>query len=103
MLRWLIILATALVLSEAIGYRPFPAIDDLSKLPRVWADLDPGLYGRDVFIQQYLQYNPLWPALVWLLQHSVGVATGLWLLTLLLSVATVAATYRLLQPVSGEA
>jgi hypothetical protein len=95
---WILALATALALRAGRDYRPFPAPDDLAYIPLVWAAGDPALYPRDTLVQEYqvLLHAPLWKALVVTLESTVGLALGFWIVTTLLTVASVFALASLL-------
>ena len=98
----LLALASALLLRASLGYRPFPSIDDYIYIPLAWASADPGLYGSDLLLQGQRLHSPVWPFLVSGLEASLGLATGLWLLTLLLSLATFGALWQLCRRLGGS-
>lgn len=96
-LSWAVTIATAFVLRAAQGYRPFPSIDDFAYIPLARAAADPELYPGDLFVQESILHVPLWPWLISVLESMGDLAQGLWLLTLLLSLLTVAAFARLIR------
>ncbi len=100
-LRLAIILAVALVLRASAGYAGVPSVDDFCYLPLAWARLDPTLFVRDDLLRGFMVHVPLWPPLVLVLQKTIGLAPGLFLLTWFLSVATVAAAWRIYRAVGG--
>lgn len=96
--RWAVVLlpiATALLLRAALGYRPFPAIDDFAYYPIALHHLDPRLFARDALVAGNVMHVPAWPLFVKMFGNRL--AEGLWLVTLLLSVGTVAAVFRLMR------
>lgn len=92
---------TALLLRAARGYRGFPALDDLAYLPLARAAIDPTLYPRDVILHQFVLHAPAWVPLVRVFDSTIGLPAGFWLLTVILSVATAAAAYRLMRALGG--
>lgn len=91
-----LIVSTALAVRAARGYRPFPSIDDFAYVPMAWAARDPALYPRDDLLHAFVMHAPVWEFAVSAAEHTVGLSNGFWITTLLLTVATVAAVYRLL-------
>ena len=91
-------LLTAVALRAGRGYRPFPAPDDLAYVPLVWAG-SPGLYPRDTFVQVYqvLLHAPMWKVLVVTLESTLDLPWGFWIVTTLLTVASVLAVAWLLR------
>ena len=96
-----IALGMALAARLALGYRPFPSIDDFVYIPLSWAHLDPAAYPSDYFVQQFVFHVPLLPMIVALSESTVGLATGVLIATVLLSVATIAAMMRLLRAIGA--
>src|SRR3954451_12567859 len=91
---WLFPLSVALVVRAARGYRPFPSIDDFAYVPLAWAANDPSVYPTDTILRQFILHAPLWRLLMAAFERTVGLATGFWLLTLLLTVFTVGGAFR---------
>lgn len=96
-----IILAVAFVLRSAGGYAGVPSVDDFCYLPLALAQLDPSLFAKDVLLRGFLLHVPVWPPLVFVLEKTVGLVPGLFVLTLLLSIATVAAAWRIYRAIGG--
>lgn len=94
---WLYPVSVALMARAARSYRPFPSIDDFAYVPLAWAANDPSLFPTDTILRQFILHAPLWRLLVAGFERTVGLATGFWLLTLLLTVFTVAGAFRLLR------
>lgn len=94
---WVLVLATSLLARAAAGYRPFPSIDDFSYIPMAWAAADASLYPRDEILQGFLVHAPVWQWVVRGAELTVGVPLAFWLLTFVLTVATVGAAYRILR------
>jgi hypothetical protein len=92
-------LVTALALRTGRGYRPFPAPDDFAYVPLVWAAGDPALYPRDTLVQTYrvLLHAPVWKVLVAALESTLGLPWGFWIVTILLTLASVLALAWLLR------
>lgn len=97
-----IAVGTGLLLRAAKGYRSFPSIDDFIYIPHARACIDPSLFPRDTVLQQMVDHVPLWPPLIRLLDGSLGLSLGLWLLTILLSIATTVAMMRLIRALGGS-
>jgi hypothetical protein len=97
-----IALAVALTLRAALGYRPFPSIDDFEYIPLAWSRLDSTLYARDFIVQHFVLHVPLQPVLVGLLQETVGLAPGYWAVTLFLTFLSVWALARLINAAGGS-
>jgi hypothetical protein len=91
----------AFVVRAAREYRSFPSIDDYAYIPLAWAAGDPTLYPGDEILQGFVYHLPFWGVLVGMLESTVGLANGFWAFTLLLSIATVAAVYRLTRALEG--
>ncbi len=94
---YIIAVAMAIVARAALGYRSFPSIDDFVYIPLARAHLDGALYSTDLFVQGFVFHFPLLPVLVGLLESTIGLASGLLIVTLVLSVATVLAMLRLMR------
>ncbi|HXC50405.1 MAG TPA: DUF6798 domain-containing protein [Candidatus Limnocylindrales bacterium] len=90
-----LVIATALLIHLAVGYRPLPSLDDFAYLPVFRHAADPSLYPRDVLLQQMSLHSLGWYWLFRIADATVGVARGFWAATLLLGVATVAGAWRL--------
>jgi hypothetical protein len=93
----LFVLATALLLRAVRGYRPFPSIDDFAYIPLARAAVFPELFPRDVMVQEFVLHAPVWTWAVRLSERAIDLATLFWLLTVVLSIATVWAGFRLLK------
>ena len=98
----LLTLATALLLRAVHGYRPFPSVDDFVYVPLARAAVYPELFLRDLMVQDFVLHAPVWIWAVRLSERWVGLPTLFWLLTMLLSVASVAGAGRLLRTVGGS-
>jgi len=96
-----ILLATWAVVRANLGYRSFPSVDDFTYVPLGLANLDPELFPRDDILRGYVNYVPLWPAIIFVAERTVGLAQGLFLLTLLLTFQTVHLLRRLLRALKG--
>jgi len=92
-------LLTALALRVGRKYRPLPSDDDFAYIPTVWAAVDPALYPRDTLVQEYqvLLHAPLWKVLVVTAESTLGLTLGFWVVTILLTIASVLAMARLLR------
>jgi hypothetical protein len=90
-------LATVIAIRAVRPYRPFPSVDDFAYLPLAWAWRDPRLFPRDTLLRGFVHHTPAWDVIVRVLDATVGEPLGFWLLTLLLTVATVVAVGRLLR------
>src|SRR6185369_14570770 len=93
----LVLLATVIAIRAVRPYRPFPSVDDFAYLPLAWAWRDPRLFPRDTLLRGFVHHTPAWDVIVRVLDATVGEPLGFWLLTLLLTVATVVAVGRLLR------
>src|SRR5947207_1291677 len=93
----LVLLATAIAVRAARPYRPFPSIDDFAYLPLAWAWRDPSLFSRDTLLRGFVHHTPAWDLIVAALDHTIGEARGFWLLTILLTLATLGAVLRLMR------
>ena len=93
----LLVVATAFLLRAVRGYRPFPSIDDFAYIPVARAAVFPDLFPRDVMVQDFVLHAPVWTWAVWLSERVIDMATLFWLWTMLLSIATVWAGFRLLK------
>jgi hypothetical protein len=98
----LLVLATAFLLRAVRGYRPFPSIDDFVYIPLARAAVFPELFPRDVMLQEFVVHAPVWTWAVWLSERSIDLASLFWLLTMVLSIATVAAALRLLRALGAD-
>ena len=98
-----LVLATALTLRAVHGYRPFPSVDDFVYVPLARAARSPELYPGDSLLHGFVVHSPVWTWLVFLGDHVLDLATLFWLVTLALSIATVAAAYRILRLLGGPA
>ncbi len=97
-----IAVGTGLLLRAAKGYRSFPSVDDFIYIPHSRACLDSDLFVRDTMVQELLGHVPLWPLLIRGLESSIGLSLGLWLLTIVLSVATTLGMLRLTRSLGGS-
>jgi len=93
----LVLLATAIAVRAVRPYRPYPSIDDFVYVPLAWAQRDPGLFPRDTLLRAFVHHTPAWDLIVAALDGTVGESRGFWLLTLLLTAATLAAVLRLVR------
>ena len=93
----LLVVATAFLLRAVRGYRPFPSIDDFAYIPLARAAVFPELFPRDVMVQEFVLHAPVWTWAVWLSERAIDMASLFWLLTVVLSIATVWAGFRLLK------
>lgn len=93
----LVLLATAIAVRAVRPYRPYPSIDDFVYVPLAWAWRNPELYPRDTLLRAFVHHTPAWDLIVTALDGTVGESLGFWLLTLLLTVATLAAVLRLVR------
>lgn len=92
--------AVALLARAGLGYRPFPSIDDFAYFPIALHHADPSLFANDLLVRENMLHVPGWPLLVSVLGERLP--EGLWLITLLLSVATVAVVFRLMRACGVE-
>ncbi len=92
----------AFVARLALGYRSFPAIDDFVYIPLARAQLDASLYPTDFMVREFVFHTPVLAGLVWLFESTIGIAGGLLLATLVLSVATILGMYRLLRAIGVD-
>lgn len=97
-----IAVGTGSLLRAAKGYRPFPSIDDFIYIPHARAILDSELFSRDTIVQEMVGHTPLWPMLIRGLESTVGLSLGLWLLTIVLSIATALGMMRLIRSLGGS-
>lgn len=97
-----IAVGTGLLLRAGKGYRPFPSIDDFIYIPHARAILDSELFSRDTIIQEMVGHTPLWTMLIRGLESTVGLSLGLWLLTVVLSIATAVGMMRLIRSLGGS-
>ena len=93
----LLVVATAFLLRAVRGYRPFPSIDDFAYIPLARAAVFPELFLRDEMVLEFVLHAPVWTWAVWLSERVIDMATLFWLWTMLLSIATVWAGFRLLR------
>src|SRR6476620_10179556 len=92
-----VLLATVIVVRATRLYRPYPSIDDFAYIPLAWAWRDPSLFPRDTLLLGFVHHTPAWDLIVAALDRTVGEARGFWLLTILLTLATLAAVLRLMR------
>jgi hypothetical protein len=78
-------------------YRSFPSIDDFAYVPLAWAWRDGSLFPRDTLARTFVHHTPAWDIIVLVLDRTIGESLGFWLLTLLLTLATLGAVARLLR------
>jgi hypothetical protein len=97
-----ILLASAAVVRVVMGYRSFPSVDDFTYIPLAWAQLDPELFPRDEILRGYVNHVPLWPGIIWVLERTVGLAEGLFVLTLFLTFLTVYFLRQLVRSLGGS-
>jgi hypothetical protein len=97
-----ILLATAAVVRVVLGYRSFPSVDDFTYIPLGWSYFDPGLYPRDEILRGAVSKTPLWPALIWILERTLGLAEGMFLLTLILTLLTLLIIRQFLSAIGGS-
>lgn len=95
--RWLWPLTVAFLVRAARGYRGFPAIDDFAYVPLARAALDPTLYPGDRFLRGFLMHSPIWTVVVGISDRTMGLANGLWIATVALTIATVFVAFRLMR------
>jgi hypothetical protein len=96
-----ILLATAALVRVGMGYRSFPSIDDFTYIPLGWAKLDPSVFPRDDILRGYVNHVPLWPVVIGTFERVLGLAEGLFLLTILLTLQTVYFLRQLLRSLGG--
>ena len=84
-------------------YRSFPSIDDFAYVPLAWAWQDGTLFPRDTLARAFVHHTPAWDLIVAVLDRSIGESRGFWLLTLLLTLATLGAVARLLRATGASA
>lgn len=94
----LLVIAVALLLRATRGYQSFPVYDDFVYVPIAWRELNPELYSRDLILREFKLHSLLWVWLVQLFENTCGLGNGFWFLTILLSVATVAAIHFCFKP-----
>ena len=95
------ILATAFLLRAIRGYRPFPSVDDFAYVPLARAAAFPDLFPRDQMVQGFVLHAPVWTWAVRISERWLDLPALFWLLTMLLTVGTVAGAYQLLRAVGG--
>lgn len=95
-------LAMAFVARLAVGYEPFPNIDDFVYIPQARAYFDESLYPTDLFVQESILHTPVLAILIRLFEATVGIAGGLLIATICLSVATILGVQRLLRGIGAE-
>ncbi len=98
----LLVTTTTLVLRATNGIRAFPSVDDFAYLPLARRFLDHGLFPDDLFITTSILHAPAWAGVIWLSEHTVGLALGFYIIVLLLSLFTVLAAWRLLRVLGGS-
>ena len=91
-----------MLLRAVRGYRPFPSIDDFAYIPLARAAVFPELFPRDVMVQEFVLHAPVWTWAVWLSERAIDMASLFWLLTVVLSLATVWAGFRLLKALGAS-
>jgi hypothetical protein len=101
LLSLLMILAISLMLRATCGYRPYPSIDDFAYIPQNYAKLDHQLFRSDFLVQNTSLHLPLYPALLYGFDQSIGAPLGFWVLTFVLSVFTVGAIWGLFKALGG--
>ncbi len=94
--------AMAFVARLALGYESFPNIDDFVYIPQARAYFDASLYPTDLFVQGSILHTPVLAILVRFFEATVGIAGGLWIATICLSVATVLGMQRLLRGIGAD-
>ncbi len=99
----LLVTTTTLVIRANNGIRAFPSVDDYAYLPLARRFLNHGLFPDDVFISTSILHAPAWAGVVWISEHTVGLAQGFYIAVLLLSLFTVLATWKLLRILGGSA
>lgn len=91
----LLVVSVAALLHLIVGFRPVPSIDDFAYIPFFRHLADPSLYPRDALLQSMSLHSLAWYAIARLSDAGGDFAAGAWVATLALSVATVAALWRL--------
>lgn len=84
------------------GYRSFPQRDDTAYIPLAWSKLDPELFANDFVLATPPSHGGAWTYLVGLLEATVGLEIGFYLLTFCLSVGTCLTLRRLIQVLGGD-
>lgn len=97
-----IAVAMAFAARLSLGYRSFPAIDDFVYVPIARAQFDPALYPNDLFVQGFIFHTPILSHLIRLFDATIGIAGGLMVATLCLSVATILGMYRLMRGIGAD-
>lgn len=90
-------LASASLLRAARGYRPFPSIDDFAYVPMGLARLYPDLYPHDVLLRETPLHTPLLPPFLAATEATTGLPLGFLLTTVILSLVTSIALWRLMR------
>ena len=93
----LMVVATAIAVRVVRPYRPYPSIDDFAYVTLAWASRDPSLFPRDAVLRGFVHHAPAWDLIVGAADSTIGEATGFWLLTMLLTLATITAVARLMR------
>lgn len=94
--------AMAFVARLAVGYESFPNVDDFVYVPQARAYFDEALYPTDLFVQESILHTPVLAILIRLFEATVGIAGGLLIATICLSVATILGIQRLLRGIGAE-
>lgn len=84
----LVALATAMLARVALGYLPFPSVDDFAYAPLAQMWLEPGLFARDDLLQAFSNHALGYAALYAFFERTVGIGLGFLTVTLALSIAT---------------
>ncbi len=98
----LLVTTTALVMRANNGIRAFPSVDDFAYLPLARRFLNHELFPDDVFVSTSILHAPAWAAVIWISEHTVGLALGFYIAVLLLSLFTVLAMWKLLRILGGS-
>ncbi len=93
-------LATALLLRAGLGYRAFPSVDDFAYFPIALHHADPSWFATDLMVGGNLLHTPIWPFLVSAFGSALPAA--LWVFTMALTIATVAAVFRLMRVAGAQ-
>ena len=102
LLSALLVTTTTLVIRANNGIRAFPSVDDFAYLPLARRFLNHGLFPDDVFITTSILHAPAWAVVIWVSEHTIGLALGFYVIVLLLSFFTVLAVWRLLRILGGS-
>src|SRR5689334_7062577 len=96
-----VLVTTCLAVRAVRPYRSFPSIDDFAYVPLAWAWQDGSLFPRDTLARAFVHHTPAWDLIVMAFDRAIGESLGFWLLTLLLTFATLAAVGRLLRAIGA--